>query len=152
MDGATFDALVSGFGTRSSRRGFLGRAAKIAAGAAVVSVAGRATAGRASAATCPYGAFTCQQGYVWREAFPGDIVCVEPWVRDQMAYDNANQYGRYDPNGAYGEFSCVSGYVWRDAYDGDGVCVTPETRSQVHYDNSQAAYRIEPGCALETQV
>ncbi len=152
MDSAKFDALVSGFGKTSSRRGFLGRAARIAAGAAVVSVAGRATATRASAATCPYGAFTCQQGYVWREAFPGDIVCVEPWVRDQMYYDNNNQAGRYDPNGAYGEFSCVSGYVWRDAYDGDGVCVTPETRSQVHYDNSQAAYRIEPGCALETQV
>ena len=69
-----------------------------------------------------------------------------------MAYDNANQHGRYDPNGAHGEFSCISRYVWRDAYDGDGVCVTPATRDQVHYDNSQAASRIEPGCALETQA
>lgn len=152
MDHATFDALSVKFAAGSTRRGFLGRLAKAGAAAALVAAAGRAGLGEAAAQSCPYGAFTCASGYVWREAFAGDIVCVEPWVRDQMAYDNANQAGRYDPYGPYGEFSCVSGYVWRDAYDGDGVCVTPQTRAQVHSDNAMAGSRIAPGCTLETQV
>lgn len=151
MDTTAFDRLTVRFAATTSRRRLLGRIAKASAAAAVVTVAGR-TARPAAAAPCTYGAFTCQQGYVWREAFPGDVVCVEPWVRDQMAYDNANQAGRYDPNGAYGEFSCIPGYVWRDAYDGDGVCVEPWVRDQVHYDNSMAGSRIEPGCALETSA
>lgn len=151
MNSTTFDALVSGFGSAASRRSFLVRLAKTGAGGALAIAAGRA-ARPAAAADCPYGAFTCQVGYVWREAFPGDIVCVEPWVRDQMAYDNANQAGRYDPNGAYGVYSCVSGYVWRDAYDGDGVCVEPWVRDLVHSDNAQASFRIAPGCTLETQI
>ncbi len=149
MDSTTFDRLAVRLAAQTSRRRLLGRFAKAGAGAALVAAAGRAAV-PAAAQGCPYGAFTCKQGYVWREAFPGDIVCVEPWVRDQMAYDNANQYGRYDPNGAYGEFSCISGYVWRDAYDGDGICVEPWVRDQVHYDNSVANSRIEPGCRLET--
>jgi hypothetical protein len=35
-----------------------------------------------------YGPDTCIQGYVWREAIPGDHVCVTPEVRDQAAEDN----------------------------------------------------------------
>ncbi|HEX5499678.1 MAG TPA: hypothetical protein VFX03_10640, partial [Thermomicrobiales bacterium] len=89
-------------------------------------------------------------GYVWREAFPGDVACVDPSQRAQAASDNANQAGRYDPNGPYGVYSCVPGYVWRDAYDGDGICVEPWVRDQVHYDNSQVANRIAPGCTYET--
>lgn len=152
MDTNTFDGLVARLGSAASRRGVLRRLAKAGAAAALVAAAGRAGLGRAAAQTCHHGAFTCASGYVWREAFPGDVVCVEPWVRDQMASDNASQAGRYDPNGPYGEFSCVSGYVWRDAYDGDGVCVEPWVRSQVHSDNALAGSRIQPGCALETQA
>jgi len=31
----------------------------------------------------------CKPGYVWREAVPGDYVCVAPEVRDQVQADNA---------------------------------------------------------------
>ena len=32
---------------------------------------------------------TCLQGYVWREAVPGDYVCVTPETRAQAAQDNS---------------------------------------------------------------
>jgi hypothetical protein len=37
-----------------------------------------------------YGADACISGYVWRDAFSGDHVCVTPEVRDQVAADNAD--------------------------------------------------------------
>ena len=40
---------------------------------------------------------TCRQGFVWREAFPGDFVCVPPSVRAQAARDNATAAERRDP-------------------------------------------------------
>lgn len=36
-----------------------------------------------------YGAHTCVAGYVWREAFIGDDVCVTSSLRSQAASDNA---------------------------------------------------------------
>jgi len=36
-----------------------------------------------------YGPDTCRQGFVWRDAFPGDNVCVIPASRDRAAADNA---------------------------------------------------------------
>jgi hypothetical protein len=36
-----------------------------------------------------YGPNTCLQGYVWRDAFPGDVACVLPAARDQAAADNS---------------------------------------------------------------
>ncbi|MBJ7341886.1 MAG: hypothetical protein JHC64_29620, partial [Mycolicibacterium sp.] len=36
-----------------------------------------------------YGPNTCKQGFVWRDAWGGDQVCVVPAVRDQAATDNA---------------------------------------------------------------
>jgi hypothetical protein len=88
---------------------------------------------------------TCIQGYVWREAVPGDHVCVTPETRAQAQYDNSQAPSRIDPNGAYGPDSCIQGYVWREAVPGDHVCVTPETRAQAWYDNSQAPSRVVPG-------
>ena len=35
-----------------------------------------------------YGPQTCKEGYVWREAFSGDKVCVTPKFRDQTKQDN----------------------------------------------------------------
>ena len=32
---------------------------------------------------------TCISGYVWREAFEGDLVCVTPAVRDLVRKENA---------------------------------------------------------------
>ncbi len=37
----------------------------------------------------PYGADTCVTGYVWRDAFDGDRVCVLPETREQAKSDNA---------------------------------------------------------------
>jgi hypothetical protein len=37
----------------------------------------------------PYGPDTCPQGFVWREAFSGDHVCVTPASRDQARSDNS---------------------------------------------------------------
>lgn len=91
---------------------------------------------------------TCRQGYVWREAFRGDHVCVTPATRTQAAYDNSQANARVEPGGgAYGPNTCRSGYVWREARPGDLVCVTPETRTQTAYDNSQAKNRIAPPAA-----
>jgi len=89
---------------------------------------------------------TCISGYVWREAFPGDHVCVTPQTRAQAAYDNRHASERIDPdslvNAVTGGETCLSGYVWREARPSDLVCVTPETRAQTKYDNSQAKNRL----------
>jgi hypothetical protein len=58
----------------------------------------------------------CASGYVWREAFPGDVVCVTPETRAQAARDNSEAAARREPGGgAYGPNTCRSGYVWREA-------------------------------------
>jgi hypothetical protein len=93
-------------------------------------------------AELPYGPDTCKQGYVWREAFAGDTVCVTPQTRAQAAEDNAQAAARRSPNGGpYGPDTCKSGYVWREARPEDHVCVTPETRAQTANDNAQANQR-----------
>lgn len=84
----------------------------------------------------------CLSGYVWRDAFPGDHVCVTPEMRDQVAEDNALAETRKDPAGEFGPDSCVSGYVWRVAVPEDLVCVTPEMRDQVAGDNALAWERV----------
>jgi len=83
----------------------------------------------------------CKQGFVWREARQGDVVCVTPEARTQAASENRRLAERRDPGGAYGPNSCVQGYVWREAFDGDIVCVTPERRQMVRQENSVAASR-----------
>jgi hypothetical protein len=86
----------------------------------------------------------CLEGYVWRQAYPGDYVCVTPANRTQAAADNAAALSRVQPGGgAYGKYTCKQGYVWRQVVTDDYTCVTPAVRSQAAYDNSQAAYRVE---------
>ncbi|QIJ63778.1 hypothetical protein [Streptomyces sp. JB150] len=81
-----------------------------------------------------YGPNTCRQGYVWRVARAGDLVCVTPQTRANTAHDNALAPGRTLPNGY-----CVQGYVWREAWGSDDhTCVTPQARAQAGYDNSRA--------------
>jgi len=46
-------------------------------------------------ASAQYGPDTCRTGYVWRDAYPGDHVCVRPWVRDQARRDNQRTQDRY---------------------------------------------------------
>ena len=84
----------------------------------------------------------CRQGYVWREAVPGDQVCVPPATRAQAARDNSLAAARREPGGgASGPNTCRQGFVWREAKQGDAVCVTPEVRAQVASDNAEAASR-----------
>jgi hypothetical protein len=75
---------------------------------------------------------TCDVGFVWREAFPGDHVCVTPKTRTQAAADNALNDSRTVPGG------CKSGFVFREARPNDPVCVPPETRGITRSDNRQA--------------
>lgn len=85
---------------------------------------------------------TCVSGFVWREAFPGDHVCVTPEVRAQTAEDNRVAPQRRAPGGGpYGPDTCRPGFVWREARPEDHVCVTPETRSQAAADNQSAPGR-----------
>ncbi len=89
-----------------------------------------------------YPRLPCRQGFVWREAFEGDYVCVTPEVREQAARDNAQRDARRSPNGgAYGYYTCRQGYVWREAGTYDSVCVAPSVRDQAASDNSQAENR-----------
>jgi hypothetical protein len=146
MDSNTFDAFAIRLGATASRRRVVTRLAQAGGAAALVAAFGRSLARDAAAQGCPYGANTCASGYVWREAYAGDVVCVDPSQRAQAASDNANAAYRVDSsNPPY----CLSGYVWRDAYDGDAVCVEPWVRDQVHYDNAQSAFRIASGCGLQ---
>lgn len=72
--------------------------------------------------TSPASANQCKQGFVWREASPTDLVCVEPAQRDQAVYDNAAAASRIAP--------CRPGFVLRGATRGDRVCVTPAARDE----------------------
>jgi len=91
----------------------------------------------------PYGPYTCKSGFVWREAFPNDFVCVTPQIRSQTAADNAQASARRSPNGgAYGPNTCLSGYVWREARPSDLVCVVPQMRDQARSDNANAVFRM----------
>jgi hypothetical protein len=82
---------------------------------------------------------TCVYGFVWREAFPGDRVCVTPQTRQETAADNAASPGRTLGNGR-----CLQGFVWREAGPGDHACVTPETRSRAAKDNKNAFKHTVP--------
>ena len=85
----------------------------------------------------------CLQGWVWREARPGDLVCVTGATRAQVAADNAVKASRW-VNGAFGPRTCRNGFVWREAFPGDDVCVTGAQRTQARTDNAAAASRRNP--------
>jgi hypothetical protein len=104
----------------------------------------------------PYGSDTCQQGYVWREAFPGDHVCVDLKTRSKAAADNAQAGARRQPGGgAYGPDTCRQGFVWREAGPNDHVCVPPITRAEAASENRQAGNRFArntPNTALDEKI
>ncbi|MFD9410458.1 hypothetical protein ACFWBN_26060 [Streptomyces sp. NPDC059989] len=77
-----------------------------------------------------YGLLTCKPGYVWRDSYEGDSLCVTPGEHDRVKAQNPN---RQPGGGAYGPLTCMPGYVWRDSFDGDGLCVTPEERAAAKY-------------------
>jgi len=85
----------------------------------------------------------CLIGYVWRQAYHGDYVCVTAATRAQAAADDAAANSRIQHGGgAYGPYTCIQGYVWRQVVPDDYTCVIPAVRSQAAYDNSQAASRV----------
>ena len=94
-------------------------------------------------APCPYGDEQCGAGFVWREAFPGDHVCVTAGVRDQAAKDNAVA----DANHVSGSEACKAGLVWRDAEPDDHVCVSGTTRTNAAADNAAAMSRRDSACS-----
>jgi len=81
----------------------------------------------------------CKPGFVYREAFPGDNVCVTPETHAQVLADNRDALlHRAAPN----KGTCIQGYVWREASPQDHVCVPLETRHETDKDNQLAATRI----------
>lgn len=98
----------------------------------------------------PYGPDTCVQGFVWREARPGDTVCVTPDIRSTVAQQNANLGANKDPTAGSGPESCSQGYVWREAFDGDTICVTPAFRQQMRDANAAAASRKQANAPKAT--
>jgi hypothetical protein len=125
-----------------------GAATATAGGGVAVSAAaspsGPASAGPPSAKTSkapppPPGA--CRAGFVWRQAFDSDLVCVAQPVRDQVVADNAAAASRWT-SGPYGPDTCLQGYVWREASPTDHVCVTGAVRDQAAADNGQATARL----------
>lgn len=100
-----------------------------------------------SLAACPYGPDQCKPGYVWREAFSGDHVCVTGAQRSNEATNNRLALQRRSHNGgAYGVDTCKLGYVWREANPTDHVCVTGQSRADVALQNSQADNTVDPIC------
>jgi len=88
-------------------------------------------------------------GYVWREAYPNDHVCVTPDIRTQARADNAAAASRVQPGGGpFGPDTCKQGYVWREARPSDHVCVTPATRTRAAQDNAEGPYRVVCSCSL----
>ena len=91
-----------------------------------------------------YGPDTCRNGFVWREAFADDTVCVTPGERSMARRQNQRANLRRNPGGgAYGPDTCRNGYVWRDAAEGDHVCVTPADRDLAARQNAMAPSRYE---------
>jgi hypothetical protein len=80
----------------------------------------------------------CAKGYVWREAFAGDHVCVAKERRDLVADENRNAQKHRKKGGGD---ECEPGYVWRMASPQDHVCVTQIERDQAQQDNSLATSR-----------
>lgn len=93
-----------------------------------------------------YAAAKCKQGFVWREAYKGDYVCVVPQSREQARKDNMEAKSRIEK----GE-KCKQGYVWREAIRKDRVCVTPEIRKQTAYENKMHSSRVEAAAAKVTK-
>lgn len=102
-----------------------------------------ASVGTANGQSCQYGEDTCKQGYVWRDAFAGDHVCVSGQTRQQAISDNA----QFIVRSLFPSPICQQGWVWREARTGDFVCVTGQTREQARADNVEAASRRDPACA-----
>jgi hypothetical protein len=117
---------------------------KFGALAVLAAVSFSATLSAPAQAEGAYGPDTCKNGFVWREAFADDTVCVTPAERTKARKQNAKHNLRRNPSGGeYGPNTCRNGYVWRDAAEGDQICVTPAERNQAAQQNALAPERYE---------
>jgi hypothetical protein len=99
-------------------------------------------------ASCENGRESCLPNYVWRQAFPGDHVCVPKASHDAARDDNARASDRrLAGGGAYGPDTCVAGYVWREASPTDHVCVPGDVRERTSKENALANDRLDASCA-----
>ena len=90
----------------------------------------------------PHGPGSCIDGFVWREAFANDHVCVRPATRDLVRQQNAQAASHVSSTDhAFGPDTCVQGFVWREATPADHVCVAPADRQMARDDNAQASNR-----------
>jgi hypothetical protein len=88
----------------------------------------------------------CKAGYLPREAFAGDSVCVTPAQHKQALADNAAAASRLRD-------LCIPGYVWRGAQKGDHICVTHEVRAETSEENEQAvSHTLVSTLASETEI
>lgn len=115
---------------------------------AAVAVAGiiagvSALGGSAAHADPAYGPDTCKDGYVWREAFADDHVCVLPEVRSRTRAENQQPSANRAGGGAHGPDTCKQGHVWRETRPGDHVCVSYRSRDDAKRDNGQNVFRLE---------
>ena len=96
----------------------------------------------------------CQSGFVWRNAFSGDTICVSVQRRDQVASENSRAASNRNPTGGdFGPNTCRQGFVWRVANPKDEVCVTTASRDRVAQENANPHARVaEAGSAPASQV
>ncbi len=99
----------------------------------------------------PYPTVVCSPGYVWRDAFDGDLICVTPQRYAQVQDENRYASEHIDPNAVVYGFTnsddCLPGYMWRLAgpndrvdpnHQVDRVCVTLKAYDQATDENNHA--------------
>jgi hypothetical protein len=125
---------------KGSRRA---RTSALAGGLAVLVLAVFAMSAAAERPIDGYGTDKCLNGFVWRNAAPGDHVCVTPEIRARVVQQNADAAKYTTGEGPYGPDVCVDGFVWRAAFAGDHVCVYPAERDKTLDDNASAQTRLD---------
>jgi hypothetical protein len=81
----------------------------------------------------------CRVGFVWRNAFHDDNVCVTQAQEATAQAENVAGPGLQKTDG-----KCISGYVWRQARPSDHVCVSPAERTQTEEENKNASGHTLP--------
>ena len=113
---------------------------------ASVLLAGGCCIDRPAVPPCPYGPDQCKAGFVWREAYAGDHVCVTGDERHQAAEDKlAAPQRRLSPL-PFADDRCKPDWVWREAIRADHVCVSAATRGATARQNEAAATTVDPRC------
>jgi len=85
-----------------------------------------------------HGPNTCKNGFVWRNAFDGDVVCVGVGARTLARQENLAAARNTLP----GRIECQNGFVWRVARPADLACVSPPARDRVALENREAYYHV----------